>query len=191
MGGCMLGYRTDIPVLLMLALLAGCASSPSTRFYTLSETAPAGSPPAGAGLVTLTGVTIPGEIDRPQMVRRIGPNQLSISELDRWAAPLDEIIRRVLTEDIARRVASPVPGRQYSVSVDIRELYGDGSCNVTLRAAWRTLKPAEAQAPGATEPVTEDIRVPSAGGACPGTLPATMSIALGELSDRIIAAAAH
>jgi uncharacterized lipoprotein YmbA len=169
-----------------LVLVGACSSSPPTRFYTLSDTAPDATPPGGVGWVRIVGVTIPGELDRPELVRRIGPNQLSIAGLDRWAAPLDQVIRRALSDDISRRVPSPVAGQQYSVSVDIREFYGDDNCNVTLRAAW-TLKQT---LPGDAQPVNEEIRVPSSG-ACTATLPATMSIALGQLSDRIIAGVAR
>jgi uncharacterized protein len=175
-----------MPVITALLLVGACSSSPPTHFYTLSDTAPETAPPAGVGWVRIVGVTIPGELDRPELVRRIGPNQLSISGLDRWAAPLDRVIRRALSDDILRRVPSPVPGQQYSVLVDIREFYGDDACNVTLRAAW-TLKQTR---PGDVQPVNEEIRVPSSGG-CSATLPATMSIALGQLSDRIIAGVAR
>jgi uncharacterized lipoprotein YmbA len=185
MGGSALGYRV-MPVLAALILLGACGSSPPARFYTLSDTSPQAIPASGVGSIIINSVTIPGEIDRPEIVRLLGSNRLSISGQDRWAAPLDETIRRVLTDDIARRVPAPVPGREHSVSVDIREFYGDGACNVTLRAVWR-LKQSGGQPAGAAEPVTEDIRVPS-GGVCPGTLPQTMSTALGQLSDRIIAA---
>jgi uncharacterized lipoprotein YmbA len=175
-----------MPVIAALVLVGACSSSPPTRFYTLSDTAPEATPPAGVGWVRIVGVTIPGELDRPELVRRIGPNQLSISGLDRWAAPLDQTIRRALSDDIARRVPTPAPGQQYPVSVDIHEFYGDGGCNVTLRAAW-TLKQSR---PENAQPVNEEIQVPSSG-ACTATLPATMSIALGELSDRIIAGVAR
>jgi uncharacterized lipoprotein YmbA len=175
-----------MPAIAALVLVGACSSTPPTRFYTLSDTAPEAAPPAGIGWVRVVGVTIPGEIDRPELVRRIGPNQLSIAGFDRWAAPLDQTIWRALSDDIARRVPNPSPGRQYSVSVDIHEFYGDGSCNVTLRAAW-TLKQSPAQN---AQPVNEEIQVPSSG-ACTATLPATMSIALGQLSDRIIAGVAR
>ena len=167
--------------------VAGCSSSPPTRFYTLNDTAPEAVAPSGVGLVEVTGVTVPGELDRPEVVRRMGPNQLKISGLDRWAAPLDQIIRRVLTDDIGRRVRAPVPGREYPVSVDIHEFYGDDSCNVTLRAAWTVRQPHAA----ALQPANEEIQVPSSGGACPETLAATMSVAVGQLSDRIIAGVAR
>lgn len=192
-----------------LALIGACSSSPPTRFYTLSETAPeAGpAPQPGAGSVLIYRVTIPGEIDRPQLVRQMDVNRLQISEEDRWAAPLDEMIRRVLSDDLARRLpSSPVAnadetspaGRQHSLSVEIREFYGDTNCNVTLRAAWtpkqagataRATAGAPASATAHPEPVqatTEDVHV-STTGACPDSLPATMSVALGKLSDRIIA----
>jgi uncharacterized lipoprotein YmbA len=175
-----------LPAIAVLMLVGACSSTPPTRFYTLSDTAPEATPPAGVGWVRVVGVTIPGEIDRPELVRRVGPNQLSIAGFDRWAAPLDQTIRRALSDDISRRVPSPSPGQQYSVFVDIHEFYGDGSCNVTLRAAW-TLKQSP---PASAQPVNEEIQVPSSG-ACTATLPATMSIALGQLSDRIIAGVAR
>jgi uncharacterized lipoprotein YmbA len=172
-------------------LVGACSSSPPTRFYTLSDTAPDATAPGGVGWVRIVGVTIPGELDRPEMVRRIGPNQLNIAGLDRWAAPLDQTIRRALSDDISRRVPNPAAGQQYSVAVDIHEFYGDGSCNVTLRADWtvKQAHPANAQ-PASAQPVNEEIQVPSSG-ACTATLPATMSIALGQLSDRIIAGVAR
>jgi uncharacterized lipoprotein YmbA len=178
--------RKILSTALAFAVATGCSSSPPTRFYTLSDTAPEVAAATGVGLVQVTGVTVPGELDRPELVRRIGPNQLNISGLDRWAAPLDQIIRRVLSDDIGRRVPAPVPGQQYPVSVDIHEFYGDDSCNVTLRAAWTVRQPRAA----ATQPANEEIQVPSSG-ACPDSLPATMSVAVGQLSDRIIAGVAR
>ena len=189
------------PVIAALALVGACSSGPPTHFYTLSDTAPEATPPAGVGWVRIVNLTIPGELDRPELVRRIGPNQLSIAGLDRWAAPLDETIRRALSDDIARRVPAPVPGQPYSVSVEIREFYGDGNCNVSLRAAWtvKPSRPESARSPSAAPvnppptnplPVNEEIQVPSSG-SCPATLAATMSVALGQLSDRIIAGVAR
>jgi|SRR6185312_3551803 uncharacterized lipoprotein YmbA len=172
-----------LPSTAALLLLVGCASSPSTNFYTLSDTGTEKTAPPGVGRVIISGVTIPGEIDRPEIVRRIGPNQLNVAESDRWAAPLEDTIRRVLTDDIARRTPDAAAQPQRPVTVDIHEFYGDASCNVTLRAVW-ALKQAGAQA------TTEEINVPSSG-SCPTTLAATMSIALGQLTDRIIAGVAR
>lgn len=180
-----------------LVLMGACSSSPPTRFYTLSETAPETHSGAqlGADSVRIYRVAIPGELDRPQLVRRVDANRLQIAEQDRWAAPLDEMIRRVLSGDLARRLsagpladasdASPAGG-QHSLSVEVREFYGDANCNVTLRAAWTPKESSATAHPQTSRATTEDIHVSSTG-PCPDGLPATMSVALGQLSDRIVA----
>jgi uncharacterized protein len=182
----MMSYRV-LPMVAALVgaavSLAGCGSSPPTRFYTLSVKPAEGAPVAGGGQVVVSGVSLPGELDRPEMVRRTAPNQISISELDRWAAPLEDTVRRVLSDDIARRSSSGVGEPQRLISVDIHEFFGDASCNVTLRAVW-TLKQTGAV------PGTEEIQVPASGGGCPSGLPEAMSVALGQLSDRIVAGVA-
>jgi hypothetical protein len=60
---------------------------------------------------------------------------------------------------------------------------GDTDCNVTLRVLWR-------QSRTGTAPRLEEIHVP-ADGPCQGaSLARNMSVALGQLSERILAAVA-
>ncbi len=176
-------------------LSAGCASSPPIRYYTLTEvpatsrlTAPENTVP-----VRLDRVTLPAELDRFQLVRRVDATRLQIVENDRWAAPLEDTIRRVLSDDLADRlppalVASPfepaVGEKRQSLSVDIEEFYGDAACAVTLRAAWVLKQPDSQSSRG-----TEEARIPG-GSDCsgPGAIPPAMSRALGQISDRIAAA---
>src|SRR5215470_10027552 len=105
---------------------------------------------ANAVPVRLDRVTLPTELDRSQLVRRIDATRLQIVENDRWAAPLEDTIRRVLSDDLASRlppnmVANPyepsIGEKRRSLSVDIGEFYGDSSCAVTLRAAWVLKEP--------------------------------------------------
>jgi uncharacterized lipoprotein YmbA len=168
------------------------------HYYTLTEV------PAAARLsvaddtvpIRLDRVTIPTELDRSQLVRRIDATRLQIVENDRWAAPLEDTIRRVLSGDLAARLPpnmvantnEPSIGeKRQSLSVDITEFYGDAGCTVTLRAAWVLKQPDSQSSRG-----TEETRVP-ANGDCSGTgaLPTAMSQALAQLSDRIAAAVAH
>ncbi len=178
-------------------LLAACASSPPMRYYTLTPIDPPSrlSAPADMVPVRLDRVTLASELDRLQLVRRIDATRLQIAELDRWAAPLDEMIRRVLSTDLAARlpgqlVADPnepsLGERRQSLSVDIQEFYADPGCSVTLRAAW-ILKPARGQSVRGRE----ETQVPASGG-CTGSaaLPVQMSQALALLSDRIATAIA-
>ena len=197
------GIRTFLGVTAILA--AGCASSPPMRFYTLTPVAPESRPTAPADMtrVRLNRVTVPGELDRIQIVRRIDATRLQIDDQNRWAAPLDEMVRRVLVADLAARLpanslvdAYQPPGgeRVQGLSLDIQEFYADSSCAVTLRATW-VLTPPPAQGKGsAAAPamqVTEETQVPSPG-PCSGaeSVPQSMSRALGMLSDRMAAAIA-
>jgi uncharacterized lipoprotein YmbA len=179
-------------------LAAGCASSPPLHYYTLTEV-PATSRLAAADdtvPVRLDRVTIPTELDRSQLVRRIDATRLQIIEGERWAAPLEDTIRRVLSGDLAARLPpnmvantnEPSIGeKRQSLSVDIGEFYGDPACTVTLRAAWVLKQPDSQSSRG-----TEEARV-AANGDCSGagTVPAAMSQALAQLSDRIAAAIAN
>ena len=136
-------------------------------------------------------VTIPTELDRSQLVRRIDATRLQIVEGDRWAAPLEDTIRRVLSDDLAARlpadlVANPfepsVGEKRQSLSVDIGDFYGDDSCAVTLRASW-VLKVSDSQSSRGSQ----DAQIPAGGSCTSGMIPAAMSQALGQLADRIAA----
>jgi uncharacterized lipoprotein YmbA len=175
------------------------------RFYTLTAIAPESRPTVAADSipVRLNRVTVPGELDRLQIVRRIDATRLQIADQDRWAAPLDEMIRRVLTADLRDRLpphlvadANESSGgdRAQTLGVDIQEFYADPSCTVSLRATW-VLTPPQTQGkpPGAAAPgkqASEEVQVPAAGCSGADAVPGSMSRALALLSDRIAAAMA-
>jgi hypothetical protein len=46
-------------------------------------------------------ITLPKYLDRPQIVTRVSPNQLTLGEFDRWAEPLQDNVSRVLAENLA------------------------------------------------------------------------------------------
>jgi len=173
-------------VLALSGCLVACATSPPMRFYTLSpvgnESASGNTPPA----IRVVRVTLPGEIDRLELVRRIDSNRVQLAEDDRWAAPLDELIRRALSADLQSRVPAAA-GDPEQLSVEIEEFIGGADCAVTLRAAW-SLKPANATA----QPIRgyETIRAEPAGACELSALPGAMSRALGELSNRVASARA-
>src|ERR1700730_11086608 len=164
--------------------MAGCASSPPMHYYTLTEASASArlSVTDNTVPIRLDRVTIPTELDRSQIVRRLDPTRLQIVEGDRWAAPLDETIRRVLSNDLAARlppgaVATPnepsIGEKRQSLAVDISEFYGDPACAVTLRAAW-SLKQSDSESLHGNEEAQA-----SAPGGCAGagTIPAAMSLA--------------
>jgi uncharacterized lipoprotein YmbA len=195
--------RPCVALALTAALTGGCVSSPPMRFYTLTPIAPESPPAASADTirVRLNRVTVPAELDRIQIVRRIDATRLQIDDQNRWAAPLDEMIRRVLAADLAARLPANAVAdtnestggeRMQTLSVDIQELYADPGCSVALRVTWVLTPPQPVQGKGVPgKKATEDTQVPSSGPcSAADAVPQLMSRALGLLSDRIAAAVA-
>jgi uncharacterized lipoprotein YmbA len=180
--------------------LAACGSSPPMRYYTLEAvalpvgsavTASPGSAPPNQVALRVEPVVIPPELDRLELVSRSGPYRVHVADSERWVAPLDDQIRRVLSDDLAahlpaRLVADPSepasnePRRLLSVA--IVEFYADDECGATLRADWTLRGPKSESLRG-----TEEIRSQGAA-ACNTAVPAAMSAALGTLSERLASA---
>jgi uncharacterized lipoprotein YmbA len=81
------------------------------------------------------------------MARRVGSDEISYAEYERWAEPLDEMVRRVLIVDldsrlapgmtlIENRAASPA---SLTISVDILRFDADATGLVKLDARWEML----------------------------------------------------
>jgi uncharacterized protein len=88
-----------------LALVSACAActSPRERLYVLEGSSPDRVEGDCRGTVVLGPVTIPEEVDRPQIVVREGTDQLVMSEQERWALPLKQAIPRTLAAQLDRR----------------------------------------------------------------------------------------
>lgn len=90
-----------------LAVLGvGCSSTPQARFYTLSPTS---TPPAASSelSVAVGPVAVPAAVDRPQIVVSLGPNSVWLDEFNRWAAPLQDDIARVVAENLVAMLGTP------------------------------------------------------------------------------------
>jgi uncharacterized lipoprotein YmbA len=99
-------------------LVAACASSPPSRFYTLSRTATPGAAPATFSVV-VGPVAVPAVVDLPQIVVTTGPNQVTLDEYNRWASPLANNISRVVAENLVDLLGTPrVTLFQQSISAD-------------------------------------------------------------------------
>jgi uncharacterized lipoprotein YmbA len=190
--------HSALPYLFGCSLLVACGSSPPQRYYTLQPVAvPAGSAttgvaPANRIMVRVEPVIIPPELDRVELVSRGGPYRVHIADSDRWAAPLDDQIRRTLNDDLAARlpahlVADPnEPATQEPrrlLSVAVIEFYADDECGATLRADWTFRSPKAESQQGSEQFKTHDAVSCMAG--TPTALAAAMSAALGTLSERL------
>lgn len=142
----------------MSAVLMGCASSPPTHFYTLSAAAIGSGriakESAAEYSVSVGPVTVPETVDRPQLVVRIGANQVALVEEHRWAQPLKGEIPRVIAENLsqllgAQRVVTfsqnTVRDAEYRVLVDIQRFDSTVGQNVMIDTLWTVRRVADGQ----------------------------------------------
>ena len=184
--------RRPVFVIVAALLLGGCGASPPSKFYVLTaDPAPARSITGGASTVALGRVSLPGALDRPALARRRGGNEIVYSEEERWAGPLDDMVRRVLADDLAARLpagislvesaAKPPPG--VTIAVEISRFEADETGAVTLAARWEALGPTGRPL---GPPRESTIAVPS-GGRDAASVVNAMSRAVSDLAAQIAA----
>ena len=156
-----INHRLTIASLLALALvLNGCLGGPSptppTRYYVLnpvySEENPNRPKPIAVlveGVVLGVGpIKLSQTLDRPQIIIRTSKNEIRVADLSRWAAPLDENIVNVLTDNLSTLLATgsilKFPWKtaipiDYQIVLEITRFDGRPGGNVNLRARWGIL----------------------------------------------------
>lgn len=173
----------------VFALMAGCASSRTAQFYTLSPSAiSAATQTAGYGL-SVGPVFVPPTVDRPQIVLQKGPNQVYISEFDRWAAPLKQEIARIVAENLAGKLGisqvtlfpqMTAEDSSYRVVIDILRFDSTLNHSAILDARWTVTSPAENKIQNGRVKITETVQ-----GGGMADLVAAHSLALEKLSQAI------
>ena len=128
---------------ILVALAAGCASSPS-RFYTLSATvAPVTS--TSKVSVAVGPVTVPAAVDQPQIVVSTGANQVMFDEFNRWASPLQDNIARVVAENLVAALGTPrvtlfpqtlTSDADFRVVIEVRNFDSTPGKSAALDAVW-------------------------------------------------------
>jgi hypothetical protein len=183
-----------ILIALTALMLAGCGASDHSRYYVLTETPEAAARATAmspATTIALGAIQLPAELDRPQMARRLNSDEISYSEYDRWAGPLDDMMRRVLVADLDGRLGpgktlienNPTSPASLSIAVDVLRFDADAAGVVTIKARWQVLGRAGSLA-GAPRAAT--IVKPGSGRDAEAVA-ATMSRAIADLATQIAA----
>jgi uncharacterized protein len=182
--------RARLSVILMALVLAGCATSPATRFYVLTPVAMNDAEPSPDGItIGVRSVDLPDELDRPQIATRTGPNTVHYAEFDRWSGSL----RDSVTQLIATNLATLLPGDQTAVYpwtpgtsidrqvvVDITRFDCEVGGGCALQARWRVLGRR-----GTPSPVYGQSTLSEVSGRDYAALVAAQSRLLGALSGEI------
>ena len=135
-------------------LMAGCASTPPSSFYTLSPLpAVAGSqaPTRRRDLaIGLGPVTFPVFLDRPQIVSRDAGNRLAVDEFNRWGGTLQDDFLRVWSENLAHLLGTsrilifPSEIRyplDFRIAADVLAFEGTPDGQAVLKVRWAVLDP--------------------------------------------------
>jgi uncharacterized lipoprotein YmbA len=137
-----------VAALMLIIFVAGCASTPPSRFYTLS----AASRPAATSsdLAVVVGpVSVPAVVDRPQIVVDMGPNQVRLEEFNRWAAPLQNSIARVVADNLVQMLGTPrvtlaaqtlSAGADYRAAIDVQSFQSAPGESAILDAVWTVIR---------------------------------------------------
>jgi uncharacterized lipoprotein YmbA len=139
----------------LATVLAACHSSPPVRFFTL-DPVPSSLQTTNTSNVSVQvgAVHVPLVLDRQQMVRQGAPNSLTISNQNRWGAPLADMVRDVLTRDLIERLPqgtvvlpeTAAPQGTGVIAVDILHFGSDASGTTSFDGSW-SLSLADSDAP--------------------------------------------
>lgn len=125
--------------------LAGCSSAPM-HFYTLvppDRAAPVAATTASYRIAVLP-VTIPAQVDQPQMVVREGASSVALLEGERWIAPLGDEIHMALSDALVRELgAQDIYGLAsgggkpvYRIKVNVDRFESVPGSHTLLAASW-------------------------------------------------------
>lgn len=138
----------SLGIALLVALLAGCGSSPRSTYYLLTTDvmqAPDGdSPSLGIGPIG-----VPEYLNRNGLVYSRQGNQLQVSTTERWAEPLEAGIKRTLavnlasllnTQDIRYFPWDPANTPDYGISINLLQLDANDE-RALLAVEWSIVTP--------------------------------------------------
>ncbi|HDX8866169.1 TPA: membrane integrity-associated transporter subunit PqiC [Klebsiella michiganensis] len=102
-------------VMIAMALLSACGSSPPVRYYTLMDAAGGGGkttvvregqPVRAEFVLQILPVKMPASIDVPQLVLRSGQGEVVMLEDDRWLGPVGDEFRSALVSQLTRTLGT-------------------------------------------------------------------------------------
>ena len=90
-------------------------------------------------------MSVPAVVDRPQIVVTMGPNQVRLEEFNRWAAPLQNNIARVVADNLVAMLGTPrvtlspqtlSADADYRAAIEVQSFESAPGEAATLDAVW-------------------------------------------------------
>jgi uncharacterized lipoprotein YmbA len=152
-------------MMLLAVLAAGCRISPNARFYTLTSLASPSAPPSSL-FVVVGPVSVPGTVDRSEMVVSAGANEVRVDELHRWASPLQDNLSRVVAQNLATTLGTPrvvLSGDathadpEYRVAIEVLGFESSPGRYARLDAVWTVREGSDGPAQTGRTTVQENV----------------------------------
>ena len=167
-------------------LLCGCAASPEPTYYTLALVA-GQAEPGGPATIEVRRPGLAAYLDRTDIVRRSDGYRLDIRSREQWGEPLDNLIGRVLAENLTDRLPGStvfsddaISPHEAVVKLDVARFDEDTQGTVTLLA-----QVAVQRGPNRA-PATRSLRLTApTQSSSTSDMVATMSQLLGQLADAL------
>lgn len=149
-------YHLGLALVLLSLVAVGCSNTAPTRFYVLSAMPERAAAEPGKGTAIGIGpITLPQYLNRPQIVTRIGGNQLNVAEFDQWGGDLNDNITRALAANLSNLLetdrVSLYPWKDeapidYQVTIDVLSFEQDVDGSSLLTAYWSIIDPKSGKA---------------------------------------------
>lgn len=155
--------------------LSACASAP-LHYYTLVAPADTNADVTSAGMAAdaaapslpfeLLPVSVPAQVDQPQLVVRQGGQGMALLGSERWIAPLGDEVRSALSADLARELHSQdvtdLPGNdqpRLRIRLDLRRFDSQPGSYALIEGAWsvRVLHGSGSAALACTSRISETV----------------------------------
>ncbi|MGE8065782.1 PqiC family protein [Pseudomonas sp. NPDC089569] len=126
-----MAFSPKFTLVTALLLLAACRSDP-IQFHTLTP-AQLNTGSRSAAEIQIEGITVPPQVDRPQIVIREGNSGLAILETQWWAASLVDELRSALVDQLI----NDNPRRKLSVRIEVQRFDSVPGQYALIDAQWR------------------------------------------------------
>ncbi|MCU0598210.1 MAG: PqiC family protein [Desulfobacterales bacterium] len=191
--------RNVVAICIGIIIFGACRSAaPPVTFFTLSSIRGTAYSPAQPSirhdvLIGIGPAQFPDYLDRPQIITRLGSNQLDVSEFNRWGGKLDQDFLNILAEnlslilDSSKVIAFPWKGQiepDYRIALDIHQFEGQDGGAVLLNVTWAILEKANDTGPLF---INRSIISQPVSGQGYGALVSAYSLAVAELSREVSA----
>ncbi|MFJ7108475.1 membrane integrity-associated transporter subunit PqiC [Pseudomonas sp. NPDC098740] len=134
-------YPLKISLVTALLLLAACRSDP-IQFHTLIPAQPGLAARSSGAEIQIEGISVPPQVDRPQIVIRQGNSGMAILETEWWAASLVDELRSALVD----QMVNANPRHNLSVRVDVQRFDSVPGQYALIDVKWRLRNLSEGDA---------------------------------------------